>query len=95
MKARIPEFQEALDSFCQNESWKGIYSNAPDGEKEMLELKFYDQWCDNNGKSLSEDEYLAKAKLCTTPMRKADWKYALMFVKDARQKAGDGRPVGS
>ena len=87
MKARIPQFQEGLDFFCENESWASIYNGAPDGEKEELELQFYDQWRESIGKPLEEDEYLTLVELCKTPMKKADWEYALMFVKDARQKA--------
>ena len=87
MKARIPEFQEGLDFFCKNESWAAIYKDAPDGEKERLELKFYDTLKDKQGNPLSQEEYLSAARLCKTPMKKADWRYALMFVKDARQKA--------
>ena len=87
MKARIPQFQEGLDFVCQNESWRQIYEGAPDGEKEDLELQFYDQWRASVGKPLEEEEYLKLSELCKTPMKKADWEYALMFVKDARQKA--------
>ena len=87
MKARIPQFQEGLDFFCENESWAAIYNGAPDGEKEELELKFYAQWRDSIGKPLTEEEYLKLGDLCVTPKKKADWEYALMFAKDPRQVA--------
>lgn len=87
MKARIPQFQEGLDFVCKNESWKQIYENAPDGEKEQLELQFFDQWRENTGKPLSEDEYLKFGELCKTPLKKADWEYELTFAKDPRQVA--------
>lgn len=87
MKARIPEFQEGLDFFCKNESWKKIYEDAPNGEKEELELKFFDQWRESIGQPLNEDEYLKYGELCKTPMGKADWEYALIFAKDPRQIA--------
>lgn len=87
MKARIPQFQEGLDYVCKNESWKQIYENAPDGEKEQLELQFYDQWRESEGKPLGKDEYLKLGELCKTPLKKADWEYELMFAKDPRQIA--------
>ena len=87
MKARIPQFQEGLDFFCKNESWKKIYEGAPDGAKEELELKFFDQWRESVGKPLSEDEYLEFGELSKSPMKKADWEYELMFAKDQRQIA--------
>ena len=85
MKARIPQFQEGLDFFCENESWASIYNGAPDGEKEERELKFYDQWRESIGKPLTEEEYLKLGDLCVTPKKKADWEYALKFAKDARE----------
>ena len=87
MKARIQQFQEGLDFFCKNESWKKIYEDAPDGAKEELELKFFDQWRESVGKPLSEEEYLEFGELCKTPMKKTDWEYELMFAKDPRQIA--------
>lgn len=87
MKARIPKFQESLDFFCKNESWKKIYEDAPNGAKEDLELKFYDQWRQSIGQPLNEDEYLKLGELCTTPLKKVDWEYELMFAKDPREVA--------
>lgn len=87
MKARIKQFQDGLDFVCKNESWKQIYENAPDGEKEQLELQFFDQWHDSIGKPLTEEEYLKFGELCKTPLKKADWEYELMFSKDPRQIA--------
>lgn len=87
MKAKIPQFQDGLDFFCKNESWKKIYEGAPNGEKENLELMFFDQWRESVGKPLSEDEYLKFGELCKTPMKKVDWEYALTFAKDPRQIA--------
>lgn len=87
MKARIPQFQEGLDFVCKNESWKKIYEGAPDGEKEQLELQFFDQWRESIGEPLDEDEYLKFGELCTTPLKKCDWEYELIFAKDPRQVA--------
>ena len=87
MKARIPQFQEGLDFVCQNEGWRKIYENAPDGAKEELELKFYDQWRNSIGQPLSEEDYLRLGDLCATPLKKADWEYELTFAKDPRHIA--------
>ena len=87
MTARIPQFQEGLDFVCKNEGWRQIYENAPNGEKEQLELQFFDQWRESVGKPLSEDEYLKFGELCKTPMKKEDWEYELIYAKDPRQIA--------
>lgn len=87
MKARISQFQEGLDFVCRNEGWKKIYENAPDGEKEQLELQFFDQWRESIGEPLDEDEYLKFGELCLTPLTKIDWEYELHFAKDPRYAA--------
>ena len=87
MKARIPEFQEGLDKFCENESWRMIYESAPDGAKEKLELKFFDNWMEMIGKPLSDEEFLKYTDLCKTPMKVEDLEFQLTFAKDPRHVA--------
>lgn len=87
MKARIPQFQEGLDFFCKNESWKGIYDAAPEGAKESLEVMFQNSLCEEEGTPLSAEELLKIARNRTKPLRKKDYEYLLMFAKDPRQAA--------
>lgn len=88
MNARIPKYQEALDFFCKNESWKHVYENAPNGAKECLEEQFFCSKRAIDGEPVSPDELLSMRKdVSRTPMKKEDWEYMMTFVKDARQKA--------
>ncbi len=87
MKARIPEFQEGVDEFCENESWRMIYESAPDGSKDKFELKFFDNWREMIGKPLSDDEFLKYSELCKTPMKVEDYEFQLTFAKDQRYVA--------
>ena len=84
MKARIAEFQEGLDKFCENESWRMIYESAPDGAKEEMELEFFDNWRRMIGKPLDEEEFLKYSDLCKTPLKVEDLEFQLTFAKDAR-----------
>ena len=87
MKARIPQFQEGLDFFCKNESWRGIYEAAPIGAKESLEIQFYCALRDKQGNPVQTEELLELSRNRKTHLKRADWKYLLMFAKDPRQVA--------
>lgn len=40
-KAVNPKYQAALDEFCENETWRSEYKNAPEYMKELLEENYY------------------------------------------------------
>ena len=37
VKAVNPRYQAALDEFCENETWRSEYKNAPEYMKELLD----------------------------------------------------------
>ena len=87
MKAINERLQEGLNHFMENDTWRSIYEDAPDGAKEMFELQFYDSYMGDHGKELSTEEYLEIGRGFKNKMKKADYKYMLMFAKDTREKA--------
>ena len=86
MKAINERLQEGLDYFMENDTWRSIYEDAPDGAKEELELQFYNSYMVDQGKRLSAEEYLEIGRGFKNK-KKADYKYLLMFAKDPRHKA--------
>ena len=87
MKAINERLQEGLDYFIENDTWRAIYEDAPDGAKESLELQFYNSYKVGKGEELSTEEYLEIGRGFKNKKKKADYKYLLMFAKDPREKA--------
>ena len=87
MKAINERLQEGLDYFIENDTWRAIYEDAPDGAKEEFELQFYSSYKAGKGERLSTEEILEIGRGFKNKKKKADYKYLLMFAKDPREKA--------
>ena len=74
MKARIKKFQATLNVFLKNDYWRMIYTNAPAGAKESLEVNFYTSL----HPGMTGDKLLELCKeINFTDMTKADWEFLL------------------
>ena len=87
MKAINEKYQEGLDRFLKNESWRLIYDGAPDGAKESLELQFFISVMTENGKPISNEELLGLIRDRKTNLTKKDYEYLLPLAKDPRLRA--------
>lgn len=87
MKAINEKFQEGLDSIVNSPGWIKIYSDAPIGAKEALELKFYYFAMKNKGTPITIEKLLELCRNKKNMLKKADYEYLSMFAKDPREKA--------
>lgn len=80
MKAINAKYQEALDAFYKNPSWKMVYDAAPsDAAKEFLEdWWYYSHWLAQNKKDMPPDvmaEHEAYGKEIEKRMTKQDFEF--------------------